>query len=205
MLSYLFIFLMGLSPLQNHDQENLISTDTMQNGIEILETKEDYSTTPLPDENPKIFRYISSYGNNIDPDVIALRRALVKHERRLCTNPSYLTSLIGKESSFRNIRSHSESDVFGFVQMKVGTIQYLKKLYPDDLPLIRDGKEFLQNVEAQVLYADCYFQHIIEIKNLNFEKHISLLTKIYNGGPGKYYASPPSYYEKIVADYETLI
>ena len=165
----------------------------------------DYRNTLLPGENKKLFEYISSYGNNIDPDVLALRRALIEYKHRFCTDPSYIAAIIGKETRFRNIRSYSESDIYGFVQMKVGTIKYLKRLYPE-LPYIEDGDDFLKNVAAQVQYADYYFRFVMNYKNLNsFQENIQYLTMAYNGGVGKYYASSPSYYETVITHYNKLI
>jgi hypothetical protein len=164
--------------------------------------------TEIEKENPqapivKKFIKEQSIAAKDNDDVIKLQHVL--QTKKLQTDPFLILAVIKKESGLRNIPSFSESDVFGFVQMKFSTIQYLNRLYPA-LPKIKNGQDFLNNVEAQVLYCDQYFAHLIKTYNLQLEneKDLKYAIQCYNGGPGKYYASKPQYYNSIFLTYTDL-
>jgi len=146
--------------------------------------------------------------NKTNSEKFANDIAQLKYSLENCnlkTNKYLIAATINKETKFQNIKSYNENDVFGFVQMKVSTIHFLKKLFPE-LPIIQNGIEFLNNVEAQVLYCDSYYYYISKKFNLNFDNKndIILLAKMYNGGEKGYLNSKPSYYNIITEDYISL-
>lgn len=213
-IKMLTIILIALSIVGNYLDKFTTSEVHAKENKEILLNQQTSKLNENKNESvnndSKEFKIINNFietnkNKNANPnDIEKLKFELINNNFK--TSKYLVVSTIRKETGFLNIRSYRENDVFGFPQMKFSTITSLYKLFPNELPKINSGQEFLKNINAQVKYCDYYYYYLKEKNNSNLNNidHVKFLAKQYNGGESGWCMSKADYYNQVSSDFFKL-